>query len=125
MKKVQINPDEGKNMLRIVLSGFFNDEEARQIFEKVKLAIDQLKPGFDAINDIRNFRPTTPKGAEIMGQAQQHAAEKGLRRVVRIVNTDEYDVGTMQFERTGRKFDIQVHKVFSVEEAEKLLEETN
>ena len=89
------------------------------------LAIDQLKPGFDAINDIRNFRPTTPKGAEIMGQAQQHAAEKGLRRVVRIVNTDEYDVGTMQFERTGRKLDIQVHKVFSAEEAEKLLEETN
>lgn len=122
MAETSITPDAENNQLTIVLEGFFNDEQALYISEQVKKGIDEMQEGFDVINDIRNFKPTTPKGTEYLEATQLYAIENGMKRIVRIVKEDDYDIGKLQFERKGRNVGVKAMYARSMDEAMKLLQ---
>jgi hypothetical protein len=90
--------DMEKNRLFIYLEGFMSDEELKSAADLVISEAKKLKPGFSTINDISNFKPATPKGAEEISRAQVFLKENGVGHVIRIVG--EKVLASIQFKRT-------------------------
>jgi hypothetical protein len=67
---VDIRADIAKNGLYICAAGYFQDEEVTRNAEMLKAATLKLKPGFDTIVDIRDYKPMTQKGVEEMARVQ-------------------------------------------------------
>ena len=65
----EVKIDTQKNRLYFHAKGFMQEEEikksTRDIVEKAK----GLKPGFDAINDISEFRPSTIESGKYIKEA--------------------------------------------------------
>jgi hypothetical protein len=121
MKKAEIRADVSKNRLYLVLAGFFNDEEMKQIVDHAIEEIKKLKPGFDGINDISEFKPTTPQGAKELERALRFAHAYGLARAIRIVASSAV-LGQMQFARKSRDAGYAAEFANSVQEAEEMLD---
>jgi hypothetical protein len=121
MKKAEVRADVSKNRLYLELAGFFNDEEMKQIVDHAIEEIKKLKPGFDGINDISEFRPTTAEGAKELERALQFARDFGFRRAIRVVGPSAV-LGQMQFARKSREVDHEPEFASSIEEAEEMLD---
>ena len=119
MQEAKVKADVRKNRLYVVLAGFFDDDEARQAADQVIQEIKKLRPGFDIINDISGFRPTTQKGAQEMVRAQRFARAAGVDRVIRIVPSET--IGSMQFARTSKQAGYEADTAPSIAEADKML----
>ncbi len=117
-----ISTNRKKNRLYIELKGFISYDETRRAVDAIKRELNNLKPDFDIINDMRDFKPTSPEGAMRIQQAQVYASQKGLRRVVRIVDSK---LGSLQFKRLHQQSGIayDVFEADSLVAAEKLLDE--
>ena len=119
--RYDIRADVKKNILYVILDGFFTDEELREAVSTTFREIDKLKPGFGIINDISKFKPASQEGAQDIARGQTYAMEHGAGRVIRVVGEM---VSKMQFERVARhtganRADVAV----SIEDAEKMLDE--
>lgn len=121
MGKHNIRADKTNNRLYIELDGFFNDEQATEASQEAMKAISTLQPGFAIINDIRNYKPTTPIGTQKLQETMHYAAKSKVGAVVRIVDQDEYHVGNLQFKRKSQSAGYQALEAPSIEEAERLL----
>ncbi|MFC1961076.1 hypothetical protein ACFLYO_10240 [Chloroflexota bacterium] len=116
-----VRADTDKNRLYVVIEGYLTDPEVLDLIKDGKAGIDQLQPGFDVINDGRNYKPFSRKGTEYIVELLNYEIEHGRNRHVRIV--DKVTLGEMQFERVTKDFDVAMLVVSSLEEAEKLLDE--
>ena len=56
--------DKEKNRLYVVLTGFIDAEEMKANSDETIELTKQLKPGFDVITDISNFKPTKPEATK-------------------------------------------------------------
>jgi hypothetical protein len=112
--------DKQKNRLYIVLSGFVDAEEMKANSDETIEVTKQLKPGFDVITDISNFKPTTPEATKHIERVQANFKAAGVRRGVRVVG--ESAITAMQFSRTGKHVGYESHNVATLAEAEKLLD---
>ncbi len=123
MEKYRINANVKKNRLYLILKGFFTDEEVHKAAELTISEIDKLKPGFSIINDISNFKPASPAGAEEIKRCQIYASEHGVKRIVRVVGKDAVAsaITAMQFSRTQQQAGYTADIAATVEDAEKLL----
>ena len=123
MEKYSIYANVSKNRLYLILHGFFTDDEVRKANERAIAEIKKLRPGFDIINDISDFKPATPVGAEDIKRSQIFANERGAKRIFRVVGKDMVAsaIATMQFSRTSHTAGYEADIVATVEEAEKLL----
>ncbi|MDH4262599.1 MAG: hypothetical protein OEV78_06075 [Spirochaetia bacterium] len=109
-----------KNRIYMKLKGFFRDEQVKEASDKFLSELEKLQPNFDIINDISEFRPATAKGAQIIKDAQIKVAQKGIKRLVRIV--DKSVSGLLQFKTTAKEAGYDGIAVSSLEEAIKYLE---
>lgn len=123
MEKYSIYANELKNRLYLILRGFFTDAEVHEAYEHTIAEIKKLRPGFDVINDISDFKPATTVGTEDIKRAQLFAKEHGANRIIRVVGKNKVAAGisAMQFSRTSRTAGYEADIVATVEEAEKLL----
>lgn len=117
--KIDIRADVSKNRLYIVLGGFFQDEEVRVASDKCITEAGKLSRGFGVVNDISEFKPATPKGAEEIKRAQLFVKENGVGRVIRVVG--QASLTQSQFERQSKDAGYQAEVAATVADAEKML----
>ncbi|MFC1961074.1 hypothetical protein ACFLYO_10230 [Chloroflexota bacterium] len=117
----EIRVDTNKNRLYVILDGYLADDKIQEAVNTTKANIDQLKPGFDLINDARNFKPLSPESTTSIAELQKYLIEHGLKQTVRIVGKEV--IGAMQLERMTKDTGYDVLFASSIEEAETLLDE--
>jgi hypothetical protein len=109
-----------KNRLYIKLSGFMEKEAISKAADAVIREAKKLKPNFNVINDISEFKPTTHEAANEIRRAQEYLKNHNVGRVIRVIARAAI-VGAMQLERTGKEAGYDANTVASIAEAEKLL----
>jgi hypothetical protein len=112
--------DVAKNRLYITLKGFLTDEEAKNAADLVIAEIRRLRPGFDVITDVSEFKATSPVGTQDIARGQKAAVDGGARRFVRVVSQEI--LGVHQFQRVAKTTGVTAEVAGSVAEAERLLE---
>ncbi len=117
----EIRRDDAKNRVYIKLIGFYSGDEAKKVADEFIGEMKKLKPGFDIVNDITEFKTSPPEATTAIARAQEMALELKAGRIVRIIGGQP--TGRLQFERIGRKTGTMVANVSSIEEAEQILEE--
>jgi len=125
MSEWNVWADIEKNRLYIVLRGYFTVEEAKTAADLTIEAAMKLRPGFDCITDLSAHKPSSDAVNEETRRAQMFLAERGVRRVVRVVTTSV--LSQMQFERVGKQAGYQdgtSDVASSLEEAERKLEQS-
>jgi predicted xylose isomerase-like sugar epimerase len=119
MAETKIEADVQTNRLYIRLAGKMENDEAEAAAKEVKAGIEKLESGFDIINDLAEFKPTSGEAVAYVEEAKTYAADAGCAAVVRI--EPESPTGKMQFERAeGENYEVAVAE--TVEKAEKLLD---
>lgn len=120
MFDIKINTN--KNAILCVLIGQFDYDEAKRYVKKFKAGIDQLKPGYAVISDLRDFSPAKEDARAILQEAIEYSVSKDRGRVIRIVaDTVGSKVGNIQLNRASRQMGYEVDIVATLAEAEKLM----
>lgn len=116
---VKINQE--KNRLYLTLKGFVTEQSVDMdtIVRDIQNAIDQLKPGFDIINDIREFKPTSQDTLDNMKRIMAYMETRGLRRIIRVIGGSV--IGKMQLQRVSKE-SYTAEVATSVEAAERMLD---
>lgn len=114
-----IRVDTEKNRLYVTLVGFFTLEEMKRCGDETIAATGKLKPGYDVITDIAQFKPGPPEVAKDIERVQAHFRKSGARQGVRVVGANV--VSGMQFRRTGAHAEYSSVNVPTLEAAEELL----
>ncbi len=122
-KMYKISANQIKNRLNMQLKGYMDDQELHAAAEVLITEVKKLKPGFDVIDDISEFKPASPQGSQEIARCQKYVLEHGVRHVIRILGTNV--ITRMQFNRTSKNAgsDALVEEAASFEEAEKRLDD--
>ncbi len=112
--------DIQKNRLYVKLVGFFDYNEMKASTDKTIEEVKKLKPGFDVINDVSEFRPAGQDMLKEIERAQSFLKKSGVRHGVRVEGKSR--LANMQFSRIGKTVDYVAEAVETMEEAEKLLD---
>jgi hypothetical protein len=105
----------------LTFRGFSSLDLIEETIKDLKAAVAQLKPGFDVITDISDYKTAKPEIAQAIQRMQVYLKESGMRRVVRIVS-DQNVITKMQFKRTSDSAGYAAEMATSVEEADALLD---
>jgi hypothetical protein len=118
----EVKVDKEKNRMYLRLWGFVDGPATKKCVDHVLAEIKGLRPGFDVINDISDFKPTVDEAVTEIQRALAGLVKAGMRRSVRI-SPKEASVTSMQFARAKREAhaEYQVATVKTLAEAEKLL----
>ena len=119
-----VEADSRANRLYLTLSGKLDAETLDDAAAETVEAAEQLDEGFDILNDLSGFRPVSPEAAEAIKEAQAELVELGVDRVVRVVDDETSPVVVNAFERRSKEVGYSGETADSVEEAERLLDET-
>ncbi len=119
----QVIPNRAKNRIYMRLEGFMTDEEVHKFVQEQIAAIKTMKPGFDVINDISNFKPASPEGAKEIEKMVKFSDEYGTRYVMRVIGPNY--IARMQFDRLHKITEAKyiTEEVASRQEAERRLDE--
>lgn len=118
--KTEIRADTAKNQLYMVLCGIYGAEEMKQVADKGITESRKLKPGFDVINNIREFKPTTSVWSGKLKRLQVFLNGRGVNRVVRILG--DSTIQQSQLARSAKEIGAYTaDTAASPEEAERLL----
>jgi ABC-type transporter Mla MlaB component len=117
MFQVTANPE--KNRLYVTLEGHLEPEERLAVGKAILTAINQLRPGFDIVNDLSKVHPTDSEGLKDLRRVQAAAKIKGVRCVLRIV---KIPLSRLQIERTSQEAGLDSELVGSLEEADQRLD---
>jgi hypothetical protein len=109
-----------KNRLYVALVGYFSLEEMQRCGDETIAATKKLRPGYDVITDITQFKAGSPEVAKDIARVQAHFSKSGARQGVRIVAEGNLLTG-IQFRRTGTQVQYNSVNVSSLEAAEELL----
>jgi len=111
-----------RNRLYVTLVGYFSFEEIKKCGDETIEATKQLRPGYDVVTDITQYKAGSPEVAKDIERVQAHFRKSGARQGVRIVGGNT--VSGMQFRRTGTNAEYNSINVPNLEEAEKLLNDS-
>jgi hypothetical protein len=114
----EIQTDIEKNLLYVKLSGFMEENEVKSAVIDAKSAINSLRPSFDAITDITNFKPVAPSGRGMLLDIMKYVIQHKVNRVIRIVGNT---IGQAQFTRASKEAGYTAYHVKSLKQAEELL----
>lgn len=123
----QVYSDQIKNRIYIFFMGYMPDEMVKKAVDKIVEEVPKLRQGFDVITDIATFVATTRTGTEEIKRGQDFINNHGVRRIVRVVDMKGNLISSMQFDRlSAEHYDqkVRIAHVGSVEEADKLLDNT-
>ena len=115
-----VKADIKKNRLYTTLSGFFGNIEMKAATDKTIEECKKLKPGFDVITDISEFKAV---GQDTLGEVQRAQAffrEHGVRHAMRVEGKSK--LTSIQFSRVGKSVDYVPQVVETLAEAEKILD---
>ena len=115
-----VKADVAKNRLYITLEGFFKVEEMKACTDLTISESKKLKPGFDVITDVSQFKPADPETIKEIERAQAFFTASKIGRGVRVVG--QKVTGGMQLSRTGKSVGYEPVTVATMAEAEKLLD---
>jgi len=115
-----IKADIQKNRLYVKLIGFFDYKEMKACTDKTIEEASKLKPGYDVINDISEFKPAGQDTLKEVERAQSYLKKTGVRRGIRVEGKAK--LTNIQFNRIGKTVDYLAETVETMEEAEKLLD---
>jgi hypothetical protein len=118
MHTIRVDPE--KNRLYITLEGFSTIEQVKAAERELREAANNLKPGFDLVNDISNYKPGTSEIVVLFRQIQEMLKNAGMGRVIRVVK--KYTITDLQFVRTAKDTGYNAVNVSSVEEADAILD---
>lgn len=119
MQKVIAEPR--KNRLYIALSAMMSQTDTERLVAAVLRESAKLKPGFDVISDISNFRNGDSSGVPLLGKAMSFLQSLGVGRVIRVVGGSKE--GLLQFALATKEVNgYPVRYVVSLAEAEEMLE---
>jgi len=118
----EIKVDHAKNRLYVKLAGVLGAAETKAVASKLLGEAKTMKPGFDLITDLSEFKPTADEAVAEISAAQVKLEQAGLRRAVRIVPRQS-SVGMMQFTRATRESQVKFETATAatLADAEKLL----
>ena len=115
-----IEADIEKNRLYVKLVGFFDYDEMKDSTDKTIVEAKKLKPGFDVINDVSEFKPAAQDLLKEIERAQSFLKKAGVRHGVRVEGKAK--LTNIQFNRIGKTVNYIADVVETMEEAEKLLD---
>ncbi len=114
-----IRVDTVRNRLYVTLVGYFALEEIKKCGDETIESTKRLRPGYDVVTDITQYKAGPPEVAKDIERVQAHFRKSGARQGVRIVGGNA--LSGMQFRRAGTNAEYNSVNVPSLEEAEKLL----
>jgi len=120
--KIDIRSNVGKNRLYMSFSGFFQDDEVRQIVENIKSEVLKLKPGYDVVVDISGAKPATQEGLQEIMKIQTFNLQHGLRKSVRISGDAVLAQSQLDRGAKGTGMDGNTLVASSIEEADRILD---
>ncbi|HYM33869.1 MAG TPA: hypothetical protein VET48_00665, partial [Steroidobacteraceae bacterium] len=68
----KVHADTARNRVYVTLAGFLSIEEAKRCGDETIAATQKLKPGYDVVTDITDFKPGTQDVAKDIERVQQH-----------------------------------------------------
>ncbi|MBD3422051.1 MAG: hypothetical protein GF398_18215 [Chitinivibrionales bacterium] len=92
---VTLKADRSRNILFAKFEGYIKDGEAEKAAQKLHVELQQLRPGFDIINDLTGYKFADVAAAQRLIGIMAHLKSRRVGRVVRVVNEDA--VGVRQF----------------------------
>jgi hypothetical protein len=121
MSSWDVETDDRTNRIYLTLEGHMDAEDTKAAADAVVDAAERMDPGFDLVNDMSTFVPTSDEAMEHIKRGKKGLAENGQAAAVRVVS--ESTTGQMQFDRAGEGVEeYALAKAESVAEAEKLLD---
>jgi hypothetical protein len=115
-----VTADTAKNRLYVRLVGFFDYKEMKEATDKTIVETAKLKPDFDVITDLSEFKPVGQETLNEVARGQAHLNKAGKRYAIRVEGKAK--LTSLQFSRMGKNTDYMPDIVGSLEEAEKLLD---
>jgi len=115
-----VRADTAKNRLYVKLVGFFDYKEMKAATDATIEGINKLKPGYDVINDISEFKPVGPDTLKEIERGQVYFKKSGIRYGIRVEGKAK--LANLQFSRIGKSVDYVTDSAETLEEAEKLLD---
>ncbi len=91
----RIKTDSEKNRMILVISGYITKEEVVSIKESIAREVNSLKPGFDIINDVSNFRLGQNEAGMLLKSIISFLKEHKVSRIVRVVGASQ--IAVVQF----------------------------
>ena len=110
-----------KNRIYLGLDGYFDDQAAGRAADESIAGFRKLRPGFDVVTDISQFKPASPQAAEHILRAQRVLKELQAGRIVRVVGSNV--LAKMQMQRTGTQAGLEAEYAATREEAERMLDQ--
>lgn len=115
-----VKADIQKNRLYVKLVGYFDYKAMKECTDKVIEGVRKLKPGYDVINDISEFKPVGQDTLKEVERGQAYFKKSGIRHGVRVEGKNK--LTHLQFNRIGKNVDYAADAAETMEEAEKLLD---
>jgi hypothetical protein len=117
----RVNTDKGKNRLYLTLGKLEGAEEIAQVDEKIRLACQELTPGFSCLTDLREYELVDERLESRIREIQKFLVSQGLTNVVRVVK--KFGTwGHVQFDKSSMNVGYHARHVNSMEEALSLLD---
>lgn len=115
-----VKSDVEKNRLYITLVGFFHQDEMKACTDTTIAEIKKLKPGFDVVTDVSQFKPVGQEALDEVARGQAFFKSAGIRHGIRIEG--DAVLSSNQFSRVGKAVDYNPNIVKTVADADKLLD---
>jgi len=113
--------DETKNRIYLILEGSHDLLEAKRMRDEYAEAIEQARPGFTVLADLKNYKPGSEEVQKVHASAVHLAEEAGISKVARVMG--QTPLGEMQVSRIAKKEVSYPSRSFiTVEEAEEFLD---
>ncbi|MBN1691967.1 MAG: hypothetical protein JW845_00250 [Dehalococcoidales bacterium] len=116
-----VEADIKKNRLYSKMVGYFDYKEMKECTDKTITEVGKLKPGFDVITDLSEFKPVGQDTLDEVARGQAYLKKSGVRHAIRVEG--KFKLASMQFSRMGKSTDYTPDIVATREEAEKLLDD--
>ncbi len=110
--------DPSKNLLILKMEGFNTLEQLEAGRSQMINEVKKLSRGFTVINDISNFKATTPEGAEGIKTAQVFLVQSGMSKIIRITDNP---TSKMQLNRISRDVGYEALEANSMQEALRMI----
>jgi hypothetical protein len=114
--------DEKKNRFYVKLLGTFDYKTGKAASNAIVSLLENIRQDFDVINDISQLGPDYERrGIFHLKKAMYHIKKMGVRRVLRVVNSDLPQI-TALFDQKANEAGYQVSNAKSLADAEAFLD---
>ena len=120
----EIRTDQDMNRLYVTIGEIEDQNEMQAIVAEIKTAVEDLKPGFTCLTDLRNYEVGEEEDEKYIYEGQEVMVNAGLSKVVRVVKKFGA-LGHFQFDKSSVELGYHAQNVNTIEEAEEILNATD